>query len=124
MYLPMKSILVVEDNPIIMELVRTLLVSFGYDPIEAVDGAMAIEISKKNSLNIILLDIQLPGIDGTEVLKILKGDPVTREIPVIALTAHAMRGDEEKFLKAGFSGYVSKPIDIQKFKSLIIELIV
>ncbi len=120
----MKSILVVEDNPIIMELVRTLLVSFGYDPIEAVDGAMAIELSKKNSLNIILLDIQLPGIDGTEVLKILKGDPVTREIPVIALTAHAMRGDEEKFLKAGFSGYVSKPIDIQKFKSLIIELIV
>lgn len=119
----MKCILVVEDNPLIMELVRTLLDSFGYESIEAVDGVMAITLSKKNKLNLILLDIQLPGIDGTEVLKILKEDPATREIPVIALTAHAMRGDEEKFLKAGCSGYVSKPIDIQKFKSIIAELI-
>ena len=115
----MKSILVVEDDPLIMELVRILLVSFGYEPIEAVDGTMAIELSKKNKLKIILLDIQLPGIDGTEVLKILKEDPVTCEIPVIALTAHAMRGDEEKFLEAGCSGYISKPIDIQRFKSII-----
>lgn len=119
----MKSVLVVEDNPLIMELVRTLLVSFGYEPVEAVDGAMAIELCKKNQLNIILLDIQLPGIDGTEVLEILKEDPATREIPVIALTAHAMRGDEEKFLRAGFSGYISKPIDIQRFKSVIEQLI-
>lgn len=119
----MKSVLVVEDNPLIMELVRTLLVSFGYEPVEAVDGAMAIELCKKNKLNIILLDIQLPGIDGTEVLEILKEDPATREIPVIALTAHAMRGDEEKFLRAGFSGYISKPIDIQRFKSVIEQLI-
>ncbi|KKG18193.1 chemotaxis protein CheY [Methanosarcina sp. 2.H.T.1A.6] len=119
----MKTILVVEDNPLIMELVRTLLVSFGYEPIEAVDGNMAIELSKKNKFDIILLDIQLPGIDGTEVLKILKEDPATCEIPVIALTAHAMRGDEEKFLKAGCSGYVSKPIDIQRFRSIIAEFI-
>ncbi|WP_440948138.1 response regulator [Methanosarcina sp. T3] len=119
----MKSVLVVEDNPLIMELVRTLLVSFGYEPLEAVDGSMAIELSKKNKLNIILLDIQLPGIDGTEVLKFLKEDPATREIPVIALTAHAMRGDEEKFLRAGFSGYISKPIDIQRFKSVIEQLV-
>jgi len=119
----MKCILVVEDNPLIMELVRTLLDSFGYESIEAADGAMALLLSKKNKLNLILLDIQLPGIDGTEILKILKGDPATRDIPVIALTAHAMRGDEEKFLKAGCSGYVSKPIDIQKFKSIIAELI-
>jgi len=119
----MKSVLVVEDNPLIMELVRTLLVSFGYEPVEAVDGAMAIELSKKNNLNIILLDIQLPGLDGTEVLEILKKDPATREIPVIALTAHAMRGDEEKFLKAGFSGYISKPIDIHRFKSVIEQFV-
>jgi two-component system cell cycle response regulator DivK len=65
----------------------------------------------------------LPGIDGIEVLKILKEDPARREIPVIALTAHAMRGDEEKFLKAGCSAYISKPIDIQKFKSTIEEFI-
>lgn len=119
----MKKILVVEDNPLIMELVKTLLISFGYDPVEASDGVIALEISKKNSLNLVLLDIQLPGIDGTEVLRILKEDPATRKIPVIALTAHAMRGDEEKFLKAGCSAYVSKPIDIQRFKSVIAEFI-
>ncbi|MPM53198.1 Polar-differentiation response regulator DivK [bioreactor metagenome] len=119
----MKNILVVEDNPLIMELVKTLIISFGYEPVEASDGSIALELSKKKKLNLILLDIQLPGIDGTEVLKILKGDPVTREIPVIALTAHAMRGDEEKFLKAGCSAYVSKPIDIPKFKSVIAEFI-
>jgi len=119
----MKNILVVEDNPLIMELVRTLLISFGYEPIEASDGVMAIEIVKKNHFNLILLNMQLPGIDGVEVLKILKEDPVTREIPVIALTAHAMRGDEEKFLKAGCSAYVSKPIDIQRFKFVIAEFI-
>ncbi|HOW15199.1 response regulator [Methanosarcina sp.] len=119
----MKNILVVEDNPLIMELVKTLLISFGYEPVEASDGAIALELSKKNHFNLILLDIQLPGIDGIEVLKILKEDPARREIPVIALTAHAMRGDEEKFLKAGCSAYISKPIDIQKFKSTIEEFI-
>ncbi len=119
----MKKILVVEDNPLIMELVKTLLISFGYEPTEASDGATALELCKKNSLNLVLLDIQLPGIDGTEVLKILKENSDTREIPVIALTAHAMRGDEEKFLKVGFSAYVSKPIDIQRFKSVIAEFI-
>lgn len=119
----MKNILVVEDNPLIMELVKTLLISFGYEPTEASDGAIAIELSKKNCFNLILLDIQLPGIDGTEVINILKKDPATREIPIIALTAHAMHGDEERFLKAGCSGYVSKPIDIPRFKSIIAELI-
>ncbi len=119
----MKNILVVEDNPLIMELVKTLLISFGYEPIEASNGVMAIELSKKNYLNLILLDIQLPGIDGTEVINILKKDPETRVIPIIALTAHAMQGDEERFLKAGCSGYVSKPIDIPRFKSIIAELI-
>lgn len=119
----MKSVLVVEDNPLIMELVRTLLVSFGYEPVEAMDGSLVPELCKKNKLNIILLDIQLPGIDGLEVLKLLREDPATREIPVIALTAHAMRGDEDKFLKAGFSGYISKPIDIHRFKSVIAQFV-
>lgn len=119
----MKKILVVEDNPLIMELVKTLLISFRYEPIEATDGTTALDLCKKNSLNLVLLDIQLPGIDGTEVLKVLKKDPATKEIPVIALTAHAMRGDEEKFLKAGCSAYVSKPIDIHRFKSVIAEFI-
>lgn len=106
-----------------MELVSTLLVSFGYEPVEAMDGTIAVELGKKVNPNIILLDIQLPGMDGTEVLRILKEDSATREIPVVALTAHAMRGDEEKFLRAGFSGYISKPIDIKRFKSVIEQLI-
>jgi two-component system cell cycle response regulator DivK len=120
----MKKILVVEDNLIVMELVRALLVSFGYEPIEAPNGVTAIELCKKNMLNLILLDIQLPGINGIEVLRILKENPATRGIPAIALTAHAMHGDEEKFLKVGFSAYVSKPIDIERFKLLIEQLII
>jgi two-component system cell cycle response regulator DivK len=118
-----KNILVVEDNPLIMELVRTLLLSFGYESLEAYDGITALRLCKKYKLNLILLDIQLPGIDGAEVLKILKEDPGTEEIPVVALTAHAMRGDEEKFLKAGCSAYISKPIDIQRFKSVVEKFI-
>ncbi|MCQ1535375.1 response regulator [Methanosarcina sp. KYL-1] len=120
----MKSILVVEDNSVIMELVKTLLVSFGYEFRGAEDGFEAIKLIEKSDFNLILLDIQLPGLDGLEVLKILKENPETRQIPVIALTAHAMRGDEEKFLKAGCSGYVSKPIDIQRFKFLIEQFII
>ena len=118
----MKNILVVEDNPLIMELVRTLLLSFGYESLEAYDGITALRLCKKYKLNLILLDIQLPGIDGAEVLKILKEDPGTEEIPVVAFTAHAMRGDEVKFLKAGCSAYISKPIDIQRSKSVVEKL--
>ncbi len=119
----MKSILVVEDNPVIMELVRTLLTSFGYGYTGAEDGFEALKAVKESDFDLILLDIQLPGMDGLEVLKRLKEDPDTGNIPVIALTAHAMYGDEQKFLKAGCSGYVSKPIDIPAFKVLLEKLL-
>ncbi|MCQ1537071.1 response regulator [Methanosarcina sp. KYL-1] len=115
----MKTILVVEDHPVILELIITMLLSFGYNAAEAVDGSEALKKVQEDDFGLILMDIQLPGIDGLEVLKELKKDPETREIPVIALTAHAMEGYEERCLQAGFSGYVSKPIDIRKFKSLL-----
>jgi len=119
----MKNILVVEDNPVIMELVRTLLTSFGYNYTGAEDGFEGLKAVDENDFDLILLDIQLPGMDGLEVLKRLKEDPDTGNIPVIALTAHAMYGDEQKFLRAGCSGYVSKPIDIPRFKELLERLL-
>lgn len=115
----MKSILVVEDSPVIMELIRFLLTTFGYESREARDGFEALKIAKENRFDLILLDIQLPGFDGLEVLKEIKKIPEIQKTPVIALTAHAMQGDEDRFLKAGCSGYISKPIDIGRFKSIL-----
>lgn len=115
----MKRILVVEDSTVIMELIRFLLTTFGYESKEARDGFEALKIAKENKFDLILLDIQLPGFDGLEVLKEIKKLPEIRKTPVIALTAHAMQGDEDRFLKAGCSGYISKPIDIGRFKSIL-----
>jgi len=115
----MKSILVVEDSPAIMELVRFLLTTFGYESRGAGDGFEALKIAKENRFDLILLDIQLPEFDGLEVLKEIKKIPEIQRTPVIALTAHAMQGDEARFLKAGCSGYISKPIDIGRFKSIL-----
>lgn len=115
----MKSILVVEDNPVIMELIRFLLMTSGYQSKEARDGVEALKVAKENRFDLILLDIQLPGFDGLEVLKEIKKIPEIQKTPVVALTAHAMQGDKDRFLKAGCSGYISKPIDIGRFKSVL-----
>lgn len=115
----MKRILIVEDSSAIMELIRFLLTTFGYESIEAGDGFEALKIAKENRFDLILLDIQLPGFDGLEVLTEIKKIPEIRRTPVIALTVHAMQGDEDRFLKAGCSGYISQPIDIGRFKSIL-----
>ncbi|WP_367343594.1 response regulator [Methanomethylovorans sp.] len=115
----MKKILVVEDNPVNMELTVDLLESFGYYVIQAIDGFEALEKVTEKKVDLILLDIQLPKMDGMEVLSRLKSDLQTKDIPVVALTAHSMRGDEERFIKAGCSGYISKPIDIHNFRNII-----
>ncbi|MCD4703215.1 MAG: response regulator [Methanosarcinaceae archaeon] len=115
----MTKILVVEDNPMNMELVVDLLESYGYDSTKAENGEVALEMVKEKAFDLVLLDMQLPKMDGTDVLRIIKDDQQTKDIPVIALTAHSMRGDEEKFLNAGCAGYMSKPIDIHKFKEII-----
>lgn len=120
----MAKILVVEDNPMNMELTTDLLESYGYEVEQAEDGEKALDIVNEiNNLDLILLDIQLPRMDGLEVLNHLKKSDKSKNIPVIALTAHAMRGDENKFINAGCAGYISKPIDIHEFKDTVAHCI-
>ena len=109
-----ETILVVEDHMMNLELISDLLEVHGYRVLQATTGADALKQCQSERPDLILMDIQLPGLDGLTVTGILKDDPKTRDIPVIALTAHAMRGDEEKALQAGCNGYISKPIDTRQ----------
>ena len=111
----MTNILVVEDNQMNMELVVYLLELNGVEVTQAFDGPEALDILKNNFFDLILLDIQLPGMDGIEVLRNIKEDQKQRHTPIVALTAHAMQGDEQKFIDAGCVGYISKPIDVLNF---------
>jgi CheY-like chemotaxis protein len=104
-----KKIAVVEDNPDNRLLVRVLLDSL-YEVTEYENGSSALEGFHSNLPDLVLLDVSLPEIDGTEVLRRIRADPGLRDLPVIALTAHAMATDREKYLSAGFDDYVSKPI--------------
>ncbi len=108
-----KVILIVEDDPKSLILTRDLLQVSGFTTIEATDGKQGIELAKARNPDLILMDIQMPEMDGLEATRILKADATTRNIPVLALTAYAMKGDEERILQAGCDGYISKPIDIQ-----------
>ncbi len=110
-----KRILIVEDNPISMDLVYDLLEVSGYQVDKATDGFEALKLVKEKPYDLILMDIQLPGLDGLTATRILKEDPKTKEIPVVALTAHAMDGDDERALNAGCDGYIPKPIDTRSF---------
>jgi two-component system cell cycle response regulator DivK len=108
-------ILVVEDNPMNMELAVDLLELQGYEVLSAQTGQEALDIVDSEALDLILMDVQLPGMDGLEVTRKLKENPKTRDIPVVALTAHAMKGDEERMLENGCIGYIAKPISTRKF---------
>lgn len=115
----MKKILIVEDNPMNMELIMDLLELYGHNITKAEDGIKALERLAEKKFDLILLDMQLPKMDGLEVLDRIKKNPATVDIPVIAVTAHAMKGSEEHFIEMGCVDYVSKPIDIHKFRALI-----
>ena len=117
------KILVVEDNPMNMELAVDLLKLAGYDVLSATTGQEALDISERESLDLILMDVQLPGMDGLAVTKKLKENPETSHIPVVALTAHAMKGDEERMLSHGCAGYIAKPIDTREFPKAVEEFI-
>lgn len=117
----MEQILVVEDNPMNMELTVVLLESWGYKVGQAEDGAQALKEVKGGNYDLILLDMQLPRMDGLEVLEYLKNDLETADIPVVALTAHSMTGDGSKFLEAGCTGYISKPINVPEFRDQIAD---
>lgn len=113
------KILVVEDNQDNREMVVKVLKFNGYQVVEAVDGEEAIEKVKAEDPDLILLDIFLPKMDGYEATRRLKGDTSLRNIPIIALTAHAMKGSMEEALAAGCDGYISKPIDVRELPKQI-----
>lgn len=113
------KILVVEDNQDNREMVVKVLKFNGYQVVEAVDGEEAIEKAKAEDPDLILLDIFLPKMDGYEATRRLKGDTSLRNIPIIALTAHAMKGSMEEALAAGCDGYISKPIDVRELPKQI-----
>lgn len=107
-----EAILVVDDNAQNLKLVRVLLVSEGYDVHTAVDAEDALALLETFTPRLILMDLQLPGMDGLELTRRLKADPQRRSIGILAITAYAMKGDEVKALAAGCDGYLAKPIDI------------
>ncbi len=107
-----KRVLIVEDNEKNMKLVRDVLQATGYSTLEATTGEEAIELSLSQAPALVLMDVQLPGIDGVEALERLRQNERTASIPVLALTAQAMSGDRERFLEAGFDGYLAKPVDV------------
>jgi CheY-like chemotaxis protein len=116
-----ERVLVVEDNEKNMKLFRDVLQATGYSTLEATSGEDAIELARAHGPALVLMDVQLPGIDGDEALTRLRQDERTASIPVLALTAQAMRGDRERFLDAGFDGYLSKPVDVLELITAVQE---
>ena len=115
----MARILVIEDNPANMKLAMTLLQSGGHDVLSATDAEAGLTMARAEQPDLILMDIQLPGMDGLQATVLLKADPATRCIPVIALTALAMKGDEERIRAAGCDGYIAKPMRYKEFLASI-----
>ena len=107
-----RQVVVVEDNERNMKLFREVLESSGYRTLEAETGERAVALTAEHRPDLVLMDIHLPDIDGVEALRRLRADERTASVPVLALTAQAMEGDRERFLAAGFDGYLSKPVNI------------
>lgn len=114
-----KTILIVEDNALNMKLFNDLLVSQGFRTLQSVDGVSALETARRERPDLIVMDIQLPEVSGLEVTKWIKEDERLRHIPVIAVTAFAMKGDEEKIRDGGCEAYVSKPISVKSFLGVV-----
>jgi two-component system, cell cycle response regulator DivK len=115
------AVLIVEDNEKNMKLFRDVLQARGYRTVEAGSGEEAIELAAAEPPALVLMDVQLPGIDGVETLARLRSDGRTTAIPVLALTAQAMHGDRERFLETGFDGYLSKPVDVLELLAAVEE---
>ena len=110
-----KTVLIVEDNELNMKLFNDLLQAHGYNTLLAKDGRVVLEMARKNRPDLILMDIQLPEISGLEITKMLKADDDLCAIPVVAVTAFAMKGDEQKIRNGGCDGYIAKPISVASF---------
>jgi two-component system cell cycle response regulator DivK len=113
------KVLIVEDNPANMTLATFLVRSAGHTVISATDAEVGLTLARGEQPDLILMDIQLPGMDGLEAIRQLKGDEATRAIPVIALTALAMKGDEERIRAAGCDGYIAKPLAYRELLAIV-----
>jgi two-component system, cell cycle response regulator DivK len=113
------KILIVEDNENNRSLLKDILIFHGYEIEVASDGQEGVKLARKLMPDLILMDIQMPGMDGMTAGSLLKGDPTTSGLKIIALTSFAMRGDKEKFMEAGFDGYLSKPINTRELPGLV-----
>jgi two-component system cell cycle response regulator DivK len=114
-----QCVLIVEDDPLNMKLFCAMIASQGYDVLQASDGLDGLDLAQQRHPDLIIVDIQLPGMSGMDVTHNLKADAATRDIPIIATTAYALRGDEEKIRASGCDGYMAKPIAISEFLDLV-----
>jgi len=114
-----ETVLIVEDNEKSMKLFRDVLEVKGYRTLEATTGARAVELATRHLPDVVLMDVQLPDVDGVEALHLIRTDARTASLPVVAVTAQAMDGDRERFLRAGFDAYLSKPVDIAELLDVV-----
>ena len=117
-----QKVLVVEDNELNMKLFRDLLDAFGYETVECRDGSQVIDLAREVSPALIIMDIQLPEVSGLDITRWVKDDPQLSHIPVLAVTAFAMRADEQRVMEAGCEAYLSKPIQISSFMRAVDRL--
>ena len=117
-------ILIVEDNPRNLKLISDILQVRGYTTLEAETAEAGVTLARERQPALILMDVRLPGMDGRAAMKALKADPSTQKIPVIAMTAFAMKGDRESLLADGFDGYIAKPINTREVPTLIEDYLV
>jgi two-component system cell cycle response regulator DivK len=118
-----KTILIVEDNELNMKLFNDLLQAHGYTTLQTKDGREALNLARDHRPDLILMDIQLPEISGLEITRMLKADESLKGIPVIAVTAFAMKGDEEKIREGGCEGYIAKPISVANFLQTVAKFL-
>ncbi len=121
--MPTAKVLVIEDNPMNMELATDLLQLQGYEVLQAVTAFEALGLLHQVTPDLILMDIQLPGLNGLDLTRNLRQDPRTKDIPIIAITAYAMMGDEDKAFLAGCNAYIPKPIETTKFFHVVGEVL-
>ena len=116
-------VLIVEDNPLNRKLIRDILIFQGYDVVEAPSGEEGIELARVNAPDIVLMDLQLPGIDGYQTMRRLRAEPHSAPLAIIAVTAFAMKDDRDRALAAGFDGYLSKPIDVRRLSEQLTSIV-
>jgi two-component system cell cycle response regulator DivK len=119
----MKKILIAEDRPSSRELIRTVLEGCGYIVSEASDGRQAVEVAKRENPDLLIVDLQMPALDGLGVLAELRRDERFADVPIVALTASAMQGDRERALEAGFTEYITKPVNLRFLREEITRLL-